>query len=155
MGLNCWYDCDGIEFGVVCISSLDDCFFYNYTVYRFKHLNERGISMHRDVTTNKMIEKTVDAFQQMAPVFTVLADENRQLIVMALGKYNQLNVKRLHELIPLSRPAISHHLKVLKQAGIIHSKKHGTENNYFLTIKETIEQVRQLCDLIETSCHLI
>ncbi len=110
--------------------------------------------MRKSTTTDLLIEETLEKFQEITPIFTVLADENRQAIVMALGKHNQLNVKTLDELIPLSRPAISHHLKILKQAGIIGSKKQGTENYYQLTIKHAIEDVRRLCDLIEESCKL-
>ena len=111
--------------------------------------------MRKSSTSDLLIEETLDKFQKITPVFTVLADENRQAIVMALGKYDELNVKTLDEMIPLSRPAISHHLKILKQAGIVGSKKQGTENNYYLTIKSAIEDVRRLCDLIEESCKLV
>lgn len=111
--------------------------------------------MRREKISDEMIQETLEKFQHMAPVFNVLADENRQLMVMALGKYDRLNVKELNEIIPLSRPAISHHLKILKQAGIINNKKQGTENYYYLTIKSAIDHVRELCDLIEASCHLL
>lgn len=111
--------------------------------------------MRRAHVTDKMVNETLEKFKEMGPVIGILADENRQLIIAELGRSDQLNVKELDEIIPLSRPAISHHLKLLKQAGIIDVKKKGTENYYFLTIKDAIDQIRSLCDLIEASCHLL
>jgi len=106
-------------------------------------------------TTDQELQETLDKFRVMTPIFTVLADENRQLIIGELGRRNQLNVKELDEIIPLSRPAISHHLKILKQAGIVNSNKKGTENYYYLTIKHAVESVRALCDAIEDACNLL
>jgi DNA-binding transcriptional ArsR family regulator len=111
--------------------------------------------MKRKHVTEEMVQATLDRFSSVTPVLSVLSDENRQLIISELGRCDQLNVKELDELIPLSRPAISHHLKILKQAGIINNKKKGTENYYFLTIKSAIEDVRDLCNLIEQTCQLL
>lgn len=111
--------------------------------------------MRKEQITDQMIDDVLEAFKGMGPIFSTLADENRQLIIMALGKHDELNVKELDEIVPLSRPAISHHLKLLKYAGIVNNKKKGTENYYHLTIKSAIENVRTLCDLIEGSCKLL
>jgi len=110
--------------------------------------------MNKENITEEDIQKTLEKFKQMAPVFSVLSDENRQLIITELGRCDKLNVTEISDLVPLSRPAISHHLKNLRLAGIVDSKKQGTENYYFLTIKSTIEDIKNLIDLIEKSCHL-
>ena len=55
------------------------------------------------------------------------------------------------EMMPLSRPAISHHLKVLKQVEIVDAQKEGTENIYFLTLKEPIEKLKHFVSTIEDS----
>ncbi|CAI3251434.1 zinc-binding dehydrogenase [Enterococcus cecorum] len=32
----------------------------------------------------------------------------------------------------LSRPAVSHHIKILKDAGVVEMRKEGTKNYYYL-----------------------
>jgi DNA-binding transcriptional ArsR family regulator len=111
--------------------------------------------MRKENTTDQMIEETLSKFKDISPMMTVLSDENRQKIIAELGLKDMLNVTELTKLIPLSRPAISHHLKLLKQAGLINVKKEGTENFYFLTIKEAIVHMRDLLDHIESVCDLV
>ncbi|QAA32960.1 ArsR/SmtB family transcription factor [Clostridium manihotivorum] len=99
-------------------------------------------------------EKILDQFRLCIPYFNVLSDENRQSIIMLLAEEEEgLNVNKITEGIPLSRPAISHHLKILKQAGFVGIKKIGTENFYFLTLKKPIEEIEQLLHFIEGTCH--
>jgi DNA-binding transcriptional ArsR family regulator len=99
-------------------------------------------------------EEIIDIFRDCIPFFNVLADENRQNIIMLLAEEEDgLNVNKITEGIPLSRPAISHHLKILKQAGFVAIKKVGTENFYFLTLKRPIEKIKLLMSFIEGTCH--
>ncbi|MBL4931181.1 MULTISPECIES: ArsR/SmtB family transcription factor [Clostridium] len=96
------------------------------------------------------IEDILKQFKECIPFFSVLADEIRQNIIILLGQELEgLNVNMITERMPLSRPAISHHLKVLKQAGFVGSRKVGAENIYFLTLKEPIEKIKLLINSIE------
>ena len=45
----------------------------------------------------------------------------------------------------LSRPAVSHHLKILKDAGIIKMRRQGTKNYYYLSAEQ--EALKMLQDL--------
>lgn len=110
--------------------------------------------MIKDQQSQEQVDETLKVFHQLTPIFSVLADENRQLIISELGRCDRLNVTEISKLVPLSRPAISHHLKTLRIAGIINSKKKGTENYYYLTIKSTIETMKNLIGMIESTCHL-
>lgn len=104
---------------------------------------------------NKDYEHILKLFRESVPVFHVLSDLTRQNIIMLLADEEEgLNVNTITELMPLSRPGISHHLKVLKQAGIVDNKKNGTENYYFLTLKQPIEILKDLITSIESSCKL-
>lgn len=103
---------------------------------------------------DKKIEYILRQFKDCIPFFNALADEIRQNIIIALAEdENGLNVNMITERIPLSRPAVSHHLKVLKQAGFVGIRKVGTENFYFLTLKVPIEQMRQLMNSLEGTCY--
>ena len=52
----------------------------------------------------------------------------------------------------MSRPAISHHLKVLRDAGIVRNEKVGQEVQYWLDRTRIIEDLRALADAIEACC---
>jgi ArsR family transcriptional regulator len=94
-------------------------------------------------------------FKECIPLLSVLSDEKRQEIVLILSEATQgLNVNAITERIQLSRPAVSHHLKILKQAGIVHVMNKGIENHYFLTLKESVEKLKKLTTAIEENCEL-
>ncbi|MDE0562633.1 ArsR/SmtB family transcription factor [Exiguobacterium sp. B2(2022)] len=87
-------------------------------------------------------------------MFQVLADVNRQRIIVEIARHERLNVNQIDEKIELSRPAISHHLKLLRQAGIVSSEKIGTENFYFLTLEDAVGLLKALTRAIEDECIL-
>lgn len=47
-----------------------------------------------------------------------------------------MNVNEITGKTSLSRPAISHHLKILKDAGLVNIRQEGTANYYYLTLRE-------------------
>ena len=99
--------------------------------------------------------KVLNVFKECIPLFSVLSDEKRQQIVLALSEVPEgLNVNSITEKIELSRPAVSHHLKILKQAGIVDVINKGTENYYFLTLKVALDKLKQLAINIERYCEL-
>ena len=57
----------------------------------------------------------------MAAVFEVLADEGRRRILDVLAE-GERPVGELVELLALSQPAVSKHLKVLREAGLVQSR---------------------------------
>jgi len=62
-------------------------------------------------------------------ILTALADPTRRGILEDL-RANPLPVARLAELRPVSRPAVSQHLKVLEGAGLVEVKTEGTSRIY-------------------------
>ena len=110
--------------------------------------------MRKDPKDDVSLEAAIKLFQEAVPMFSVLADPNRQQILVELAVNDRLNVSQLDERMKLSRPAISHHLKALKMAGIVGVEKQGTENYYFLTLQSSVNLMRTLADAIENSCFL-
>jgi len=49
----------------------------------------------------------------------------------------------------LSRPAISHHLRVLRQAGLVRIRRRGTENYYSLTIDAALALLKRFVFEVE------
>ncbi len=58
-----------------------------------------------------------------------LADPTRRAIFERL-RGGPLPVGELAEEMPVSRPAVSQHLKVLKEAGLVSERRHGTRRLY-------------------------
>ncbi|GLZ32341.1 transcriptional regulator [Lentzea sp. NBRC 105346] len=61
--------------------------------------------------------------------FTALGDPTRQLIFERLAA-GPLSVGELAASLPVSRPAVSQHLKVLREARLVRSSSVGTRNVY-------------------------
>ncbi|MGI6110168.1 MAG: ArsR/SmtB family transcription factor [Eubacteriaceae bacterium] len=79
-------------------------------------------------------QRLADEFRSCRSLFTAFGDENRQQIILTLLEAEQvgLRVGYITEQTHLSRPAVSHHLKILKEAGVISLKKIGTKNYYYI-----------------------
>ena len=61
--------------------------------------------------------------------FAALSDPNRLAIFERLIR-RPLSVGALAEHLPISRPAVSQHLAVLQEAGLVDHEKRGTQNIY-------------------------
>ena len=69
-----------------------------------------------------------------APVgdpFDALGDPNRRAIVELLGT-GERSVQEIADLLPISRPAVSRHLRLLKLAGLVVEEPRGTRRIYQL-----------------------
>ena len=78
-----------------------------------------------------MSQKTVDILRECIPTFTVLSDEN------------------LH----LSRPAVSHHLKIMLDAGLVRVDQQGKERYYTVSLQQAGERFQRLmASFIEDGC---
>lgn len=103
-----------------------------------------------------MVSKTeiadlADELQDSRSILTALGDEVRQhliLVMMQSGDCSGLRVNDIAARTSLSRPAVSHHLQVLKNAGIIKMRKEGTKNYYYFD-----ENTRAIDTLIEMLEH--
>ncbi len=78
--------------------------------------------MHRDY-----MRAMPRAWRGMARIFVALGDEHRQRILLTFGKGEELNVSAIAAVSTLSRPAVSHHLKILREAGLLRREKRGKE----------------------------
>jgi ArsR family transcriptional regulator, arsenate/arsenite/antimonite-responsive transcriptional repressor len=103
---------------------------------------------------SQQTEHVLQQFKECIPLLEVLTEENRQAIIMLLAQHKSgLNVNTISGHINLSRPAVSHHLKVLKQSGFIKSEKKSVENYYVLTVRKPLEQLKSLIAAVEAECN--
>ncbi|MGE5198639.1 MAG: ArsR/SmtB family transcription factor [Rhodospirillaceae bacterium] len=71
-------------------------------------------------------------WRNLSRVFAALGDEHRQRILLTFEPGERLNVGSIVEVSTLSRATVSHHLKVLREAGVLRSEKIGKEVWYWL-----------------------
>jgi DNA-binding transcriptional ArsR family regulator len=62
-----------------------------------------------------------------APVFTALGDETRLRIVGRLCREGPLSISRLTDGTQISRQAVTKHLRVLSEAGLVRGRQRGRE----------------------------
>jgi DNA-binding transcriptional ArsR family regulator len=63
--------------------------------------------------------------------FDALGDPNRRAIVELLGSGGR-TVREIADALPISRPAVSRHLRLLKNAGLVIDEPRGTRRIYQL-----------------------
>ncbi|CAG0968011.1 Transcriptional repressor SmtB [Burkholderiales bacterium] len=71
------------------------------------------------------------AWQPVASVFTALGDPHRQRILLMFERGERLSIGEIVAASTLSRTAVAHHLRVLREAGVLRSEKVGREVWYW------------------------
>jgi len=71
-----------------------------------------------------------DGWERFSRFFFALGDRTRQQILLVFDPNEEICVSDIARLFHLSRPAISHHLKVLREAGLLACEKRGKEVFY-------------------------
>jgi len=85
-----------------------------------------------------------DELYDLAELFKVFGDSTRIRILFALYQ-DEICVCDLAETLNMTQSAVSHQLKILKQARLVNSKREGKQVYYFLTddhVKTIIAQGR-------------
>ena len=78
-------------------------------------------------------------WRNISRAFTALGDEHRQRILLTFEPGERLNVGQIVDVSTLSRSAVSHHLKLLRESGVLQSEKVGKEVYYWID-KAFLEQ---------------
>jgi DNA-binding transcriptional ArsR family regulator len=75
---------------------------------------------------------TALAVKHRAPVFAALGDPTRLRLVARLAQGEPLSIRQLTEGESVTRQAITKHLEVLAEAGLVSDRKRGRERLYAL-----------------------
>jgi ArsR family transcriptional regulator len=96
---------------------------------------------------NKMISKAVEetdpelenmpelaesTVKECVSIFKLLSDETRLRILFYLTQRDELHVRALCGILGQSQPAVSHHLALLRVAGLIEPRRSGKHNYYHI-----------------------
>jgi ArsR family transcriptional regulator len=93
-----------------------------------------------------MLEKNKATIEEQAALFGVLADPTRLKLLGLLSRQREpdaLCVNALAHRLGVTQPAVSQHLKVLKNTGLVKGEKRGYRVHYFVK-REALHKAREL-----------
>lgn len=118
---------------------------------------EKHILPHNHGQNVEMIlEKlpTVEECKMAAEIFKQISDGTRLRILWLLCHCEEC-VSNIATIMEMSDPAVSHHLKLLKNAGLIVSRRDGKEIFYKLADTQVAEYIHQICEeIFKIKCPL-
>jgi DNA-binding transcriptional ArsR family regulator len=91
--------------------------------------------------------KAVPKLLDSAPLFAALGDETRLRLISRLCDDGPASITRLATGFDITRQAITKHLRVMKNSGLVRSTRHGRESVWQLD-KQRLQDVRRYLDLI-------
>lgn len=94
---------------------------------------DKMISTLADIDNGRSVKSTglPDQLEQdLVQTFKLLSDETRLRVLMYLMREGELHVTALCERLNQSQPAVSHHLALLRVAGLIEARRDGKHNFY-------------------------
>ncbi|MBS1881588.1 MAG: helix-turn-helix transcriptional regulator [Actinobacteria bacterium] len=103
-----------------------------------------------EVCCEAIVHPDIDPAQaeRMAAVAKALGDPTRMQLVDVLRKHaGKVCVCELVPLFDLSQPTVSHHLKILREAGIVGSERQGLWAFYYV-IPEALEELSGWAGLV-------
>lgn len=101
------------------------------------------------------ISELAKEFQDCRKILVAIGDENRihMLIqMMQMGECKGVRVGEITKRTNLSRPAVSHHLQILKDAGILSVRKEGTKNYY--CFDSSLNSMKKLIDTLQDAVNI-
>lgn len=99
---------------------------------------------HAAAAKGKLPALSDAAIKDVAKLFKLLADETRLRILALLAQHDECHVRALCDVLGQSQPAVSHHLALLRVAGLIECRREGKHNFY----RALPERVKVLLDII-------
>jgi DNA-binding transcriptional ArsR family regulator len=88
-------------------------------------------------------------WRTIAKVYSALGDEHRQRILLTFEAGERLNIGQVVDVSTLSRTAVSHHLRILREAGVLESQKEGKEVYFWINKAFLIEAMQTVVDYIK------
>lgn len=73
-------------------------------------------------------------YKQQAKLFKAFCDENR-LHIMNLLKTGEKCACKLLDALQISQPTLSHHMKILTEAGVVTGRKEGKWTHYSIAVQ--------------------
>lgn len=91
--------------------------------------------MPANVSPARLADVSAVGVRDLVKVFKLLSDETRLRILLYLSQRPELHVRALCDKLRQSQPAVSHHLALLRVAGLIECRREGKHNFYHLVLQ--------------------
>lgn len=98
--------------------------------------DNRPAKSSSDSSERRQLTVSDDLIDNLVKLFKLLSDETRLRILYYLTQCSELHVRALCELLGESQPAVSHHLALLRVAGLIERRREGKHNYYGLKTRQ-------------------
>lgn len=96
------------------------------------------------------LQNLADEFESCQKILHALGDENRQHLILEMLRINCCSGIRIGTITAkshLSRPAVSHHIQILKNAGLLKMRREGTKNYYYFDAD--MEAINRLIHMLQ------
>ena len=87
-------------------------------------------------------------WRDIAKIFIAMGDAHRQRILLTFDRGERLNVGQIAEVSTLSRSAVSHHLKIMREAGVLGSEKIGKEIWFWIERDALLDALGNVADYL-------
>ncbi|MBC8387330.1 MAG: winged helix-turn-helix transcriptional regulator [Actinobacteria bacterium] len=87
--------------------------------------------------------------EKITKILKALSDENRIRIICLLKIKKDTCVCELREVIGLSQPTVSSHLKILENAGLVSYRKEGQWVNYYINQNLDVNTLNIINNIID------
>jgi ArsR family transcriptional regulator, arsenate/arsenite/antimonite-responsive transcriptional repressor len=104
----------------------------------FEHKSDNGPDRPADEPANdetRLAPLSSATTRDLVQLFKLLGDDTRVRVLHYLTQRDELNVRTLCKLLGQSQPAVSHHLALLREDGIIACRRDGKHNYYHIVPK--------------------
>ena len=105
------------------------------------------------LVNSEELDKLAREFETCRQILLALGDESRQHLILEMMQMEDCSGVRVGEITErthLSRPAVSHHIRILKEAGILKARREGTKNYYYFDVDmDALSQLTQMLDHIK------
>lgn len=93
--------------------------------------------------------RAIKLFRENLDLFSALGDSQRQQILLLLSDGKKRSVAELTAETKLSRPAVSHHLKVLKNAQLLTEHREGVRRYYRPIFRDHLPRMSALIETLQ------
>lgn len=83
-------------------------------------------------TVDPAVSAQTELIRDLTNTFKLLSDETRLKILLYLSQERELHVRALCDRLRQSQPAVSHHLAMMRTAGVVEARREGKHNFYHI-----------------------
>jgi len=90
-----------------------------------------------------------EEWSNTSKLFVALGDEQRQRILLAFEPGERLNITQIVSTSALSRTAVNHHLKMLREAGALASERVGKEVYFWINKDHIVDALQRVLTYVK------